>query len=670
MRVKWPDLKNEDIRWVITPAAVRRFCDEITRISKNRNALLVLDIESTGLNEHHPQARIAMVSFSLGLAGAMPVTYVVPFSHPHCAWSGTWRKVLTQITGSIKDSAIPLSNQNIRFDLRWIYAHTGIDLVDQIVWDTGLSSQLLNENVSVGLKDRAAITFGISNWADVNFSALETEQRREERKTGRPPRYLLSERVDFFQLGLYAARDTYWTWALMMRHDELLNGPMLDEEDPTDRDSLRLGHYLARVGMPSVRSITSMEQRGWLLDRDWTSEKLTECQETARKAYDKLEAMMPGSPEHYEEAFPSPRSYASQSLWFDEWSAAMIREGQLRVTASTPGGQPSWSKAVLVKQARAGSVAAQTILDYRLYERQAQFLQSWLDHAQVSGRIHATYHYYRVTTGRTSCSDPNLQQVTKLLRPAFIADEGHVLIDADLSQIELRVIAYVANCQPMIDAYVQGKDLHAMMAAKILKIPESEVTVEQRQRAKAPNFGFAYLQQAAGFVDYAANTYDVDYTFEEAELARQEYFELWEGIGDWHAQVERDIARSGQIVSPFGRVRRFPGIADYGDYDFGHAVRQAVNSPIQSMASDILQLGVAKIRSEHPWIQVVGMVHDAVIASVPQERAQEGAAVVVRCMTQLDEELLSLGVRLPLPLEATVRISRRWGGEELWTPST
>jgi DNA polymerase-1 len=483
-----------------------------------------------------------------------------------------------------------------------------------------------------------------------------------------PTEHLLSEAVPYFQLGIYNARDTHWTWALCALHRDQLNGRHLDPDLPEDRTALRLGRFAKRIGVPMVRSITSMEQNGWLLDREWTLERLAEYDAEAAEAYQTLEAMAPGCPEDYDFEFSPPRSYQSGSNWFQWWSEVMIASGQLRVVeTSAKTHAPSWTKAVLKRLAREGSDAAATLLAYRRADKRAQFLRSWLDAAQLTGRIHSTYSYYRVVTGRTSSSDPNMQQVTKDLRPAFLADPGEVLIESDLSQIELRVIAYIADCKPMIQAFNDGQDLHRLMAAKILNKRPEDVTDEDRQRAKAPNFGFAYMQQPMGFMNYALDVYEVEFTLEEATKAHRDYFDLWDGIEQWHAQVERTIERDGIIWSPLGRARRFPGIQDLDDYEFGSAVRQAVNAPVQSFASDLLQMSANKIRVEAPWIRLLGMVHDSVISTVPESRAEEAESIISRCMTSLDEDLLALGVRLPLPLKTETKISKRWGGE-LWKP--
>lgn len=654
---KWPEMDPADIEWVLTQGQMLRMCSSIAEGAKEENTALVLDLETSGLDENAPTARTALGGFLLSSWDQPEKVklWVVPFSHPHGPFAGKWHSTLAVIAEAIQNSGIPLVNQHLRFDLRWIYAATGIDLSGQMFWDTMLSSHLLDETWSTSLKDRAPVEFGIPSWADVDFAALEKDAAKEEKLTGQPARYLLSEREEMFKLGIYCARDVAYTWALAVRHRRRLE----EAEEHTDegRDLLRLGRYHRLIGVPTMRSITNMEQRGWLLDQDWTRARLAEFEDDVLASRSALDAMMSGSPDCYD----TEVSYEPGSAWFGVWTQDMVRQGQLRVTASTPTGKPSWDKAVLLRQAREGSKAAEEVLAWRRGTKGAQFLRSWLKYVQVDGRIHSWYSYAKVSTGRTSCQFPNLQQVTKSLRPAFVADPGHTLVDADLSQIELRVIAHVAQCVPMIEAYREGADLHRMMGSQMTGKPLELVTDEERTKSKAVSFGFAYLQSPGGFIDYADATFGARFTREEAEAAQDAFFALWDGMKAWHVRVEREVARTETIWSPFGRARRFPGIQTYSNYDFSHAVRQAVNSPIQSMGSDILQMGVTKLRREYPWIQVLGMVHDSVVGSVPEDRAREACGALRRCMTSLDKEMLALGVRFAVPLEVDISVGPRWG---------
>src|SRR5699024_9857126 len=144
------------------------------------------------------------------------------------------------------------------------------------------------------------------------------------------------------------------------------------------------------------------------------------------------------------------------------------------------------------KQARGGSDIAQTLLDYRNATKRLEFLRSWTEQVTREGRIHSTYNAGSVVTGRLSSSGPNMQQVTKALRPAFVPSPGRVMVDLDYSQIELRVAAFISRSVPMMEAFRRGDDLHRLIAARVNNKAPEEVTARERQQGKAANFGLLY----------------------------------------------------------------------------------------------------------------------------------------------------------------------------------
>lgn len=696
----WPDLLPEDIEWILTDRDLRRLIvdlgvmgrDAREQTDPSESFWITLDIESTGLAEHAPDARLVTLALTIATMddphGCR--NFVLPLSHPDGPFYPRWRSVATAVAAALLDAGLPLIGQNLRFDARWIFACTGIDLAGLIAWDTQLSSHLLDENRSASLKPRASETFGVERWDDFDFSRAERERTAEAKLIagGKPAKMtetewrellcrhprMLGERADFFDFGIYNVRDTYWTWALCVEHrrELALSAAGRDQheaEEPYERAMRRLGRFHERAGVAMVRSITEMEQTGWLLDQEWTRERLASQEAIAAQSYALLEEAISGGPESYEEEFPSPRSYEPTSLWFAHWTQDLIRQGELRVMSATAKGKPSWTKAVLTKLARAGSEPAGILLRHRSATKQAQFLRSWLDLVCADGRIHPTYSYARVLTGRTSCSGPNLQQVTSELRPAFIASPGCLLIESDLSQIEMRTAAHISGCAPMIEAFRNGADLHRLMAAQMTGKRPEDVSKQERQRAKAVNFGLLFMMGPQGLVGYADAAYDVLLSIEEAEAAHAAYFALWEGLGPWHMRCIAQATREGFIASPIGRIRRLPGMIGADAYEHARLGRQAVNAPVQSLASDILQLGVDKIRSEIPQARLLGMVHDSVIVEAPAELAEKIAAEVVRCMTSLDAELLSLGCRLDVPLAAEASVGRRWSEGELLAQS-
>jgi DNA polymerase-1 len=307
--------------------------------------------------------------------------------------------------------------------------------------------------------------------------------------------------------------------------------------------------------------------------------------------------------------------------------------------------------------------------------KRAEYLRSWLGNVSQEGFIHSTYWPGRVVTGRLSSDSPNMQQVTKVLRPAFIASsEDKVLVDLDYSQIELRVAAFVARCWPMIQAYAEGKDLHRMLAAQFGNVPEDDVTPENRQKAKAGNFGLLYGMHALGLRDYAETNYGVSLTYEEAQDMYYAYFSLWDGLSDWHARVVTALHRDGFITSPIGRVRRLPGIHSANGKMVSFAERAGINSPIQGFASDLMQMSAASIQGLLPGTvavpntRIVGTVHDSIVAEVPRVGWEEPVALMQERMTGIVKHLDRFGVNFDVPLAADASCGTRWSWDDVSNP--
>lgn len=639
------------ISWVLDDAALDRTLDLIDQCSE-----VVIDLETTGLDEQNGYdrkkgtrypPRIAMAALTLPFdeRPGEPVNIVVPGSHPDGPWANDWVRVMTALARAIEEAGHPVTNANVKFDMRWLYRFSGVDLAPLLAWDTTVSSHLLDENSSTKLKERAPDTFGIDRWDDHDLSTPGA-----------------AERVPFFDLGVYAARDTYWTWRLAEAHRAAMGVGEWGEEPPVTREDVenyRIGRHAVWCAMPMVATLTQVEQHGIGLDVPRVRTEVAEQDGRAQEKYEALTEMyrVPGEP-----------NFAPNAKFFKAWTDAAIDAGDLRVAALTPTGKPQWSKAVLRKQAREGSPAAEVLLDWRDATKRLEFLRSWLDYVGPDGRIHAGYNVARVVTGRLSSSAPNLQQVSKALKPMFIPTPGYSLVELDYSQIEVRLAAFVAQCAPLIDVYAQGRDVYIEQAAEVAGIPVEDVTGEQRQRAKAVVLGYLYGMGEDGFRDYADATFGIEVTAEEAAISRAAFFRRWSGMASWHNHQIRSAVETGQVVSPLGRVRRLPGIHDANPATAGRAERQAINSPVQSMASDVMQIAAASVAGTLPGfdaiegVRIVATVHDSIIVEVPRTDEVRATARVMRRMVDVPEVLeRAFGVRLPVPLPVEAEIGDRWG---------
>lgn len=639
---------------------------------------VVMDLETTGLDEYaeaggdtnggYP-ARIVLASLTLPNAeraaagaynwrtfdGEQPMTYLVPLSHPASPLLGAWRKVMAIIGREINRSGKPFVNANIKFDARWVFAQTGVDLSDRIEWDTTVSSQLVDTEARTRLKIRAARDFGIEEWDDFDL--------------GTPG---AAERVDLIQLGEYAARDTYYTWKIEAEHRDQMF--LTGDDEPFDSDDIqmaRLGKVATYVAMPTVKTLTKVEQRGFLLDVDWVHAKIEEMDALRLKACEDILGLYGTAPA------PAPAkdgvTTAATSKWFQGFVSQAIEAGDLRVTARTDSGNAQWNKAVLIAQQRQGSPAADALLRHRDATKTLEFLRSWLELRDPDNVIHATYNVGFVKTGRLSSSNPNVQQISARLKPAFIPRPGHVLLDLDYSQVELRVAAFISRSQPMIEAFQRGDDLHRLLAAKIAGKAPQDVTSLERKRAKAGNFGLLYGMSPGGFQSYAATAYDVSLTLAEAQAVHSAFFEMWDGMRQWHEKAKRRAYERGYVTSPIGRTQWLSDLYSKSSFKSSHAERNALNSPVQGFGSDLMQMAAASIMGTLPGYplpkvegaHVVATVHDEICIEVPEDRWQEILIECKRRMEDVNTFLRPLDCQMDVPIVAGPSAGTRWGVHDL-----
>ena len=639
---------------------------------------IVMDLETTGLDEYataggatnggYP-ARIVLASLTLPSAervaagaynwrsfdGEQPMTYLVPLSHPASPLLGVWRKVVAIIGREINRSGLPFVNANIKFDARWVFAQAGVDLSDRIEWDTTVSSQLVDTEARTRLKIRAARDFDIEEWDDFDLSTPGA-----------------AEQVDLIQLGEYAARDTYYTWKIEQEHRDQMF--LTGEDEPFDSDDIqmaRLGKVATYVAMPTVRTLTKVEQRGFLLDVDWVQDKIKEMDAKRLQACQDILGLYGTEPA------PAPAkdgvTTAATSKWFRGFVAQAIEAGDLRVTARTDSGNAQWNKAVLVAQQRQGSPAADALLRHRDATKTLEFLRSWLELRDPDNVIHATYNVGFVRTGRLSSSNPNVQQISSRLKPAFIPRPGHVLLDLDYSQVELRVAAFISRSAPMIEAFQRGDDLHRLLAAKMAGKAPEDVTPLERKRAKAGNFGLLYGMSPGGFQSYAATAYDVAMTLDEAQAVHSAFFEMWEGMRQWHERAKRRAYERGYVTSPIGRTQWLSDLYSKSSFKSSHAERNALNSPVQGFGSDLMQMAAASIMGTLPGYplprvegaNVVATVHDEICIEVPEDHWQEILVECKRRMEDVNTFLRPLDCQMDVPIVAGPSAGTRWGVHDL-----
>jgi DNA polymerase-1 len=302
--------------------------------------------------------------------------------------------------------------------------------------------------------------------------------------------------------------------------------------------------------------------------------------------------------------------------------------------------------------------AAQLILEWRGYEKAAGSANTYLQAIDPDGRIHASFNPTGSAAGRFSCKEPNLQNVgrDKDLRSCFKAGDGKLLVVADFSQIELRAAAVIAPDKKLLDAYLNGLDVHTQTAALVLKKDVAAVTKEDRQLAKAVNFGLLYGQSAEGLCQYAKTSYGVKMTVSEATTFRNRFFMAYQGLAKWHERTKRaasaDLKETRTLL---GRRRLLKG----GPSNWWLRFSSGVNSPVQGTCADGFKLALVKLSEELPKeVKIISTVHDEIILESPRAMAQGAAETMKRCMIEAMSQVLQ-GV----PIEVGVSIGPDWASK-------
>ncbi|MGM9616193.1 DNA polymerase I [Butyricicoccus sp.] len=291
------------------------------------------------------------------------------------------------------------------------------------------------------------------------------------------------------------------------------------------------------------------------------------------------------------------------------------------------------------------------VIEYRqLTKLRSTYVDGMLKTIGADGRIHSTFQQMVTATGRLSSTDPNLQNIpvrTELgseLRHMFMAKPGCVLVDADYSQIELRVLADIADDQAMIEAFQSGVDIHAVTASQVFRVPLEEVTPQMRRSSKAVNFGIVY--GISGFS--LAN--DIGVSVKQASQYINNYLEVYHGVRDYMERIKEQAKEEGYVSTMFGRKRWLPELKSKNNNIRKLGERMALNTPIQGTAADIIKIAMVRVyrrlKAEHMRSRLILQVHDELILEAPEEEIELAKQV-------LKEEMEAACVlKAPLTVEA------------------
>ncbi len=317
-----------------------------------------------------------------------------------------------------------------------------------------------------------------------------------------------------------------------------------------------------------------------------------------------------------------------------------------------------WStNAEVLEKLRYEAPIVDKVLEYRQYAKlRSTYADGLLRAVSPDGRVRTSFQMTVTATGRLSSTEPNLQNIptrTELgseIRRLFIAGDGNVLVDADYSQIELRLLAHMAGDEAMQQAFLSGADFHTVTAAKVFHVPESEVTHQMRSRAKAVNFGIVYGMSAFSL------SQDIHVTVAEAKDYMERYFATYPGVKQYMTDIVEKAKEQGYVETLYHRRRALPELKSSNFVQRSFGERVALNMPIQGTAADIMKLAMLRVydrlRRENLQARLIMQVHDELIVECPEAKQE----AVEKLLQQEMEQVAALAV----PLTAEAHSGKNW----------
>jgi uracil-DNA glycosylase family 4 len=607
---------------------------------------VAFDIEGTGLNEFAPDAKIISISVTCATGTELKdaQVYELPLYHPGSVWKSQWRQVLTLVAKALLEPRAVIAH-NGKFDGKWIKRFTKITV--KTTFDTIMAISLINENSVKALKPLCQQILGVPPWG------IDTHD-------------LLNTPLD--EVLAYNGLDTWYDLILYYK----LRGELKKRPKQT--------RLFRRLSMPLMTELVEIEHVGVWVDTDRLKQNMALAQEKADAVRVQLDALVPPRdewPEHVKDVNWNVSDFLRWFL-FDHLGLPVLAWGKLRENGQR---LPSADRTTLATLAEK-SEECRLLLEYRKYTKfVTSFFQPYLELLDPDGRLHTTYKPWVPVTGRLSSGKEdaeqtvtrasqhkgvNLQQVPKdgLVRSIFGAQPGWVWIEADYSQVEMRVAAYLSRDPVLIQAYNTGQDVHTLTATRVTGKPASQITKAERNGAKPVNFGYLFGMSWRTFIIQAFRDYGIVFSEAAAQGSRRAFFDLYRSLVTWHAKQRKLVNKYARVENPLGRIRHLPDIRSPEQEVRHSAERQAINAPVQSFASDLTALSVIfiarRFRALGLRARIVGTVHDSILIEAPEDEKATAARVVKRVMENIPLEKL-FDVVLDVPLVADVTIGTHWG---------
>ena len=574
--------------------------------------VVAIDTETTSVN--YMEAELVGISLCTepGEAAYIPVAHDYPGAPDQLDRD----EVLAAMKPFLEDPKQKKVGHHLKYDAH-IFARYDIEL-EGMAFDSMLESYVLNSVATRHDMDSVAGYY------------LNVDTIHYEDVAGKGAKQLTFNQVDLEQAVPYAAEDADIT----LRLHEHLWGEL------QKIDTLR--SVYEDLEQPLVPVLLSMEECGVLLDRDM----LTKQSGALAKTMAKLESSaheLAGGPFN----LGSPKQL--QEILFGELGLPVIRK--------TPKGQPSTAEDVL--QELAGEYdLPRVILEYRSVSKlKSTYTDKLPDQISAStGRIHTSYHQAVAATGRLSSTDPNLQNIPirtpegRRIRQAFVPPDGNVLLAADYSQIELRIMAHLSGDEGLLGAFQDDRDVHAATAAEVFDLDPDAVTADHRRSAKAINFGLMYGMSAFGLGK------QLGISRGEAQEYVDLYFDRYPGVKQFMDDIREKARGEGFVETEFGRRLYLPEINDRNVQRRQYAERSAINAPMQGTAADIIKRAMIAAQdwllSSKAPARMIMQVHDELVFEVREDAVEDIRERVV--------DIMSTAASLSVPLKVEAGTGINW----------
>ena len=542
----------------------------------------------------------------------------IPIGHTYegCSDQPSLDLVIEIIGNAIERNKEKAVGQNLKFDIPILSRHK-IQL-DKFHADTMLMSYVLNSTATRHGMDKLASYY------------LDYETIKYGDVAGTASKQISFSKVEIDVATNYAAEDADITLRLFNKLEELL------EDKPTQRKLLKEIEY------PLVHVLSNVEQNGAKIDK---AKLAAHSEELAEKISDLSSQAFKIAGEEFN--LDSPKQLLE----------VLYEKLKLPVLKKTPKGQPSTNEETLQRLSEEYELP-KIILQYRtLAKLKSTYTDSLIKiENPVTHRIHTSYQQAITSTGRLSSTEPNLQNIPiktaegRRIREAFIPEKGNVLISADYSQIELRIMAHLSKDKNLTNAFKMGLDVHSSTAAEVFGVNIENVTDDQRRSAKAINFGLMYGMSAFGL------TRQLDIPRADAQKYLDTYFERYTGVKDYMANTKAQAKKDMFVETLMGRRLYLNEINAANGLRRQAAERAAINAPLQGSAADIIKKAMIDINiylnKELPETKMIMQVHDELIFETPKTNAKE--------ILDLMKDMMENAVKLDIPLVADAAIGINW----------